>query len=252
MPDLSIDAFAVAALPHKNYLPLTALPPDSLPLDRMELEFRRIPREHLVAVSPEDSADTDEPDVSSLAMAALGPPTGEQPFFLVRGPLRDSMVSSLARLTHESGWAGEDVGITHLEELGGILVFDLLDWAMSEESGATALICDEPLFADARVGQAQFAAVGLRVRRGPGPLRVLGFGEGAPDEAARGAGHRFSGAGPCDSWLAFYDALAAGRVDDGDRVTLHVRGPLREGWLSLDAVDTTGLRLVDGVSRVGS
>ena len=253
MPDLSVEEFGIAVVPFTNYLPLSEFPADSLPMDRLLTESRGIPLEHLLVASTDDTVDTTgEPDARAMVLAALGVPEREQPLILVSGPPRDSMVSALAGLVYEFDWPGEDVGITHLEELGGTLSFGLLDWAVPEEAGATVLISDEPLVADARVGRSQLAAVGLRVSRGPGPLRVLGFGEGAPDEAARAAEHRFSGSGPCDSWLAFHDALAAGRIGDGDRVALHVSAPLRQGWLLLHAVDTAGLRLVDGASRVGS
>lgn len=239
---LSVEAVGVATLPFENYLPLDSFVADALPLFRLEREHG-IPAEHVLVLSSQDTTGG-EPDVSSLVLAGLGAPQVAQPLFLVRsGPLRDSMVASLAQLVHESGWAGEDVGITHLEELGGTLVFDLLGWAVPVDTGATVVICDEPLFADARVA-GRFAAVGLRVRRGAGPLRVAGCGEGAPGDVGEVA-HRFSGRGACDGWLALHEALAAGRVRDGERVLVHARGPLREGWLLLDAVDTAAVRLTE-------
>ena len=246
---LSVEAVGVATLPFENYLPLASFVAAAVALPRLESEHG-IPPEHVMVLWSEDDAG-DGPDVSTLVLAGLGAPEAAQPLFLVRsGPLRDSLVASLARLVHESGWAGEDVGITHLEELGGTVVFDLLGWAVPADTGATAVICDEPLFADARVA-GRFKAVGLRVRRGPGPLRVAGCGEGAPDEAADQAAHRFSGRGPCDGWLAFHEALTAGKVLDGEQVLVHARGPLREGWLLLDAVDVASVRLSDDVSRMG-
>ena len=155
---------------------------------------------------------------------------------------RDSLVSALAGLVQGSGWAGEDIGITQLDELGGTLVFDLLDWAMPE-AGATALICDEPLFADARLGGAPFCAVALRVRPGQGPLRVLDCGEGAPGAAAEEAGHRFAGSGPCDGWLNLYDALAVGAIADGERILLQARTSFREGWVLIQAESVADVRL---------
>ncbi len=247
MPDLSVDAIGVALARHPNYLPLSAFAADVVPRARSVAESLGIPLPHLMVVAPEDTAETGEPDVSALALAALGPPEADQPLFFVRsGPLRDAKVAALARLVHEAGWAGEDVGITQLDELGGTIVFDLLDWAIDwavpDGVGATVLICDEPLFADARQGGEFFAAIALRVRRGPGPLRVLGCGEGAPGSAEFGADQRYVGSGPCDGWVALRAALAAGEVADGDRVLLHTKGPLREGWLALHVVDTGGLR----------
>ncbi len=248
-PGLSVEAVSVATLPFENYLPLASFPDAPIPLTRLEREHG-IAREHLLVLSSADCTGR-EPDVSALVLAGLGAPAAAQPLFLVRsGPLRDSMVASLAQLVHESGWAGEDIGITHLEELGGTVCFGLLGWAVPAQAGATVLICDEPLFGDAR-GPCRFAAVGLRLRRGPGPLRVLGYGEGAPGERAGGAAHRFSGRGPCDGWLAFHQALAAGVVRDGERVLVHARGPLREGWLLLDAVDAAAVRLSDDLAPAG-
>ncbi|MCX4750468.1 hypothetical protein OG455_34000 [Kitasatospora sp. NBC_01287] len=249
MLDLSADALAVAVLHRTDYLPVTDPAAVAMPASRFEQESRGIPMAYRMVVTTDDTEDVaGEPDVSELALTALGPPPGEQPLFLVRGVPRDSMVAALAGLVHQVGWAGEDVGITQLEELGGTAVFDLLDWAVPEETGATVLICDEPLVADARAGGARFTAVALRVRPGEGPLRVLECGEGPPGAAAERAAHRFGGSGPCDGWLACHDALAAGRIADGELILLQARGPLREGWVLLRAVDTAALRLAEGTA----
>jgi hypothetical protein len=248
---LSVEAVSAATLPFENYVPL-ASSGITVPRSRLEREHG-IPPEHALVRTLQDAV-WDEPDVSTLALAGLGVPAAAQPLFLVRsGPLRDSMVAALAQLVHESGWAGEDLGITHLEELGGTTVFDLLAWAVPPKTGATVLVCDEPLFADARV-PGRFKAVGLRLRQGTGPLRVLGCGEGgsAAAEAADGAEHRFSGRGPCDGWLGLHGALAAGAVRDGDWVLVHAHGPLREGWLLLEAVDTGSVLLGGDGARIGS
>lgn len=241
MADLSIDAVSVAVVTNTTYLPVTSFVADLPARARLMVESGGVPREHLMVLDPADTAGSTERDVSTLALDALGPPAADQPLFFVRsGPLRDPLVAAMAGLVHNTGWAGEDIGITHLDELGGTVIFDLLGWAVPEETGATALICDEPLFADARLGPARFTAVGLRLRRGPGPLRVLGCGEGAPGRHP--ATVRFAGTGPCDSWLALHTAVAAGEIVDGDRVLLHTVGPVREGWLSFLVADTAGLR----------
>lgn len=240
MADLGIDAVSVAVVTNTTYLPVTNFGTELPARVRLMVESGAVPREHLTVLDPEDAAGGAEADVSALALGALGVPAVVQPLFFVRsGPLRDPLVAAMAGLVHDTGWAGEDIGITHLDELGGTVVFDLLDWAVPEETGATALICDEPMFADARLGPARFTAVGLRLRRGPGPLRVLACGEGPPGRHPANA--RFAGSGPCDSWLALHNALAAGEIVDGDQVLLHTLGPVREGWLSLLVADTAGL-----------
>lgn len=246
--DLSVEAVSAATHHCEDFLPLDAVGPDMVVPDpavwaRLEREHG-IPREHVLVLRPPGEDDTGHgPDVSTLALAGLGAPATAQPLFFVRsGPLRDGMVAALAQLVHESGWAGEDVGLTDFEELGGTAVFDVLEWAVPAQSGATAVICDEPVFLDARV-PGRFSAVGLRLRRGPGPLRLLGCGEGAPGDEAERAEHWFSGRGPCDGWLGLHEALRAGKVRDGERVLIQARGPMREGWLLLEAVEIAALLL---------
>jgi hypothetical protein len=247
---LSVEAVGVATLPFVNYVPLATLPAEAVPMSRIEREHG-IPREHVMVLAPQDSTDG-APDVNALVLAALGAPAQPQPLFFVRsGPLRDSLVARLAQLVHESGWAGEDVGLTHLEELGGTVVFGMLEWAVPADTGATVVLCDEPLFTDARE-TGRFAAVGLRVRRGGGPLRVVGCGEGAPSDELGPVAHRFSGPRSSDGWLALHEALAAGKVRDRERVLVHAHGPLREGWLLLDAVDPAAVQLADDPSRARS
>ncbi|HEY0495435.1 MAG TPA: hypothetical protein VGD48_06790 [Kutzneria sp.] len=239
MADLSITRLCAAVRTHTDYLPLTAFPDDLLPKQRVEAAIQEgIPVEHLIVVNP---ADSDLPELSDLALAAVGVPDDDQPLFLIRsGPLRDPMVTLLARMVLKFGWRGEDIGITHLDELGGTVGFELLDWAIPDV--ATVLICDEPVFADARVGTGRFATVGLRVRQGPGPLLVLDAGEGAP-ESFSDVEWRFTGSGACDGWLDVHAALSAGDIADGDRILLHTKGPLREGWLLAQVVDAAAVEL---------
>jgi hypothetical protein len=240
MADMSITRLCVATRTHTDYLPLTAFPDDLLPKQRVEAAIQEgIPLEHLIVVNP---ADSDEPELSDRALAAVGVPDDDQPLFLIRsGPLRDPMVTLLARMVLQFGWRGDDIGITHLDELGGTVGFELLDWAIPD-SGATVLICDEPVFADARVGAGRFATVGLRVRRGDGPLRVLDAGEGAPGSFPD-VEWRFTGSGACDGWLDVHAALTAGEVADGDRILVHTKGPLREGWLLAHVVHAAAVEL---------
>lgn len=240
MPELSVEAISVAVQRHPGYRPVAALDAtEDLPLLVADVaRFSGIPPERLWLLAPDDERAA---DVATPALAALGTPATDEPLFLVRsGPLRDPYAVELARLVHEAGWPGEDVGVTHLDELGGTLIFRMLGWAVPA-GAATVLICDDPLFTDAAHGSEPIAAVGLRVRRGPGPLRVLGCGEGVP--AGQDTGSRFAGDGPCDGWLALHAALRSGHVADGDTVLLHTRGPAREGWLSMEVVDTEALLL---------
>jgi hypothetical protein len=215
---------------------------DAIPAQvRIILESGCIPPEHLLVAFPDEPGNAG-PDVTAAALAALGPPPARQPLFLVRSdPLRDPMVAPLARLVHESGWAGEDIGITHLEELGGTVIFDLLGWALPE-AGGTVLICDEPLGIDARSGPGRFAATGLQLQRGPGPLQVTACGTG--DSGPRpGTATVFAGPGPCDAWLALHAALRAGEIASGDDILLRAQAPARSGWLTLHAAEPSAVRL---------
>ncbi|MDT0267381.1 hypothetical protein RM844_13905 [Streptomyces sp. DSM 44915] len=249
MADLSVHALSVAALPHTDYQPLRDFPDTLLPRARRVAAASGIPLDHLLVVTPDDAAEAGGPDVSTLALAALGQPADDEPLFLVRsGPLRDAKVAALAGLVHAFDWTGDDLGLTHLDELGGVLPFDLLRWVLDEDARATALVCDEPLFADARLGMAWFTAIGLRLVRGPGPLTVLGCGEGPPPAEPPDPGppaRYLPGRAPCDSWLALRAALHQGELDAGDRLLIHTRGPRREGWLALEATDPAGVHLPD-------
>lgn len=252
---VSIEAVSVAVNTGPRYLPVTEFG-GNLPVQVLTpMRSGQVPREHLIVQVPEE---LDEPGVAALALAALGRPERDQPLFLVRsGPLRDPLTSLLARLDHDVGWGGSEVGITLLEELGGTLVFDMLSWALYGEDVGTVLICDEPLYADARRGSPRFCAVGLRVRPCPGPLRVLACGEGVLPATAAPPRSINAGCGPCDGWLALHAALAAGEIRDGDRVLLRTQaraGAGRDcsgGWLLIEAADVAGLELAVPVVRGG-
>ena len=181
MPELSVDAIGVAFVP-PDYQRAQALDPGAEFAMQAGgvAHFSGVPMERLLVLRSELDGES---DVSSLALACLGPPAEPQPLFLVRsGPERDPYVVELARIVHGAAWAGEDVGITHLDELGGTLVFDLLDWAVPA-AGATVLVCDDPAYVDESQDTSRIGAVAIRLRRGPGPLRVLGCGEGSPGGA---------------------------------------------------------------------
>ena len=46
--------------------------------------------------------------------------------------------------------------------------------------------------------------------------------------------------------MLFRSALAEGEIADGERLLLHTRGPAREGWLAMEAVDVAAVRLARG------
>ncbi|WP_158920731.1 hypothetical protein [Streptomyces sp. NBRC 109706] len=238
--ELSVHALSVAVVPHTDYRPLSDFPEALLPRARRVAEAHGIPLEHLLVVTPNDVVETGGPDTSARALAALGPPTPDETLLLVRsGPLRDAKVAALAGLVHAFDWPGDDLGITHLDELGGVLALDLPRWALAAGARASTLVCDEPLFADGRLGMAWFTTVGLRVVRGPGPLTFLGSGEGPPpdDFRSEAPARRVTGRAPCDVWLTLRNLLHLGELRPGERVLLHTRGPRREGWLRLEATD---------------
>ncbi|SFC88425.1 hypothetical protein [Streptomyces aidingensis] len=252
--DLSIGTVAVARHRHARYEPAPALTDTAylVPLAGAASRATGIPVAALRLLVPDRG-----PDVSALALTALGGDARDEPLYYVRsGPQRDAVASPLSGLVHRLDWAGDDLGITHLEELGGTLVLDLVAWTL-ESGSAAVLICDEPAFTGTSPGtfpgtspgdgdgRPVPAAVALRLRRGSGPLQVLDCGEGAPAGAADSAGHLFTGRGPCDAWLAAHRALAAGQVTAGDTLLLHTKGPRREGWLTLRATDPARLRLTD-------
>jgi hypothetical protein len=240
--DLYVTALAVAVREDPEYRPVSALPEDDH-IARIARSFgilRTIPIQWLMALSD----DGDAMDVCAQALTALGVPADEQPLYLVRsGPLPDPYIAVLARLVQRLGWRGEDTGITHLDEAGGTAVFDLLDWSTGPGDGATAVILDEPLFADVRVGTSPVRAVAVRVCRGAGPLRVLGWGEGDPEaDGPDAATHLFDGRGPCDGWLDLHTAALSEGLSDGDQVLIRARGGSRHGWVRFEVRDAAGLR----------
>jgi hypothetical protein len=234
--DLYVAAFAVAVTDNPDYRPVSTLDPDNdiWPLVHSVAALTGIPRDYL-----EMRADAAAKDTGLQALRDLGMPAEAEPLFLVRpGPPPDPYVAVLARLVEEVGWPGEDTGITHLDEAGGTAVFDLLDWATPPDGRATALIVDEPLFADMRTGLAPASAVAVRVCREAGPARVLGWGEGEPP--ATSTEHEFTGTGPCAGWLQLHAAAQDGLLRAGDHVLIRAAGGTRTGWVLLEVAEETG------------
>ncbi|MCA1268676.1 hypothetical protein ACIPQH_24085 [Streptomyces rubiginosohelvolus] len=189
----------------------------------------------------DDLADAGDFLIVQQALTALGPPPERpQTLYLVRtGPLLDPMVAPLAATVHALGWPGDEVGVSHLEEQGGTLVFDLLAWAIPEDAGATLVVVDDPAYVDDSTERPAFAAVSLRLARA-GALRIVACGEGTPPGAHA---HTFSGTGPCDAWLGLYSALASGAIQRSERVLLRTTGRERRGWVLLEATRPERLHL---------
>ncbi|GAB3465378.1 hypothetical protein [Actinophytocola sediminis] len=187
-------------------------------------------------------------DVAERALAALGRLDHPEPFYLVRsGPGPDPFVAMLPSLVHQFPWLGDDLGITHLDELGGLALFGLLSWSVPAGGGAIALVVDQPVYVPDDHTPATVSAVALRVHRGAGPVRVTAWAEGPPPVAALASVSAvFSGPGPCDAWLALHEALRSGTVRDGDRVLLRAGRGDAEAWGQLEIIDRGGLRLGTG------
>jgi hypothetical protein len=232
MNGLVVEAIAVAVLERPAYLSIAdfVADPDMMALARAVAERNELPLDRLRFL-----ADEPDRDVASVALDELGPPVDKQPVLLVRGGADpDPFVTTLARMVAGRPWVDEELGLTHLDELGGTAVLEFLDWFMPD-SGATVLIVDQrPVIAVEQTPQAQLpapAAVALRVGRGAGLIRVVSWGAGAPPPAMA---YRFTGQGPCDPWIDLHTALAGGWLAAGDEALLHATGVGREGWALIE------------------
>jgi hypothetical protein len=241
MTGLVVEAIAVAVLERPAYLSIAdfVADPDMMALARAVAERNELPLDRLRFL-----ADEPDRDVASVALDELGPPVDKQPVLLVRGgPDPDPFVTTLARMVAGRPWVDEELGLTHLDELGGTAVLEFLDWFMPE-SGATVLIVDQcPVIAVEEALPLQLpapAAVALRVGRGAGLIRVVSWGGGAPPPAMA---YRFTGQGPCDPWIDLHTALAGGWLAAGDEALLHATGAGREGWA---LIEVTGAAMGHG------
>ncbi|WP_353942649.1 hypothetical protein ABII15_13990 [Streptomyces sp. HUAS MG91] len=178
------------------------------------------------------TARADGEDVVETALRALGPPPGPQPFVLVHsGADRDTLGAALPRLVHEMGWeVTEDMGLTHLGDLGGAAVVDLVSWWADPRAGATAVVLDQPLFALADAVPERLTAVGLRFGAGDGPLRVLARGEGGPVPESD---HVFSGPGACGGWPELHRALQHDEPRPDDRILVRCGAGEHHAWVLL-------------------
>jgi hypothetical protein len=252
--DLYIDALAIAVRSRPRLQPSAELPQRNQRRRMAEViaRHRGIPpgRMYVRQPAPDDPADAADYAITWRALDALGPPDHDQTLFLVRsGPAIDPMTAPLAATLHATGWTGDDLGISHLEEQGGTQVFSLLDWAVPEDRGATVVIVDDPPYADIQAEKPAFAAVALRLAR-TGALRVVASGEVSPGARALPAEARharaLSGPGPCDAWLDLHAALSSGTVKQGELVLLRTVGDERQGWLLLEAAQPDELRMTRG------
>jgi hypothetical protein len=238
---LSVSAITVAIDHAPPYVPVPAITGERLRETEEVLSALGV-RDHAgFAVLAEAPAGA---DVAERALAGLGTVDPTEPFYLVRsGPGTDPFVAALPGLVHQFG-LGDDLGVTHLDELGGLALFELLSWAVPANRGAVALVVDQPVYVPGDATPAAVSAVALRVHRGDGPLRVRSWGDGEPPITALAAARRvFGGPGPCDAWLALHDAVHSNAVRDGDRVLLCAGGGDRAAWAELEINDSTRLHL---------
>lgn len=227
----------------------TELPRTHLRRQVAELVARQrgVPSERVKVRHPADHDLADAGDflITQRALTALGPPpNAPHTLYLVRsGPLLDPLVAPLAATVHTTGWLGDDVGISHLEEQGGMLVFDLLTWTIPADNGATVVVVDDPAYVDETTEYPTFAAVSLRLSAA-GALCIRACGEGTPPtEEKAGYAHYFSGRGPCGAWLDFYAALDSAAINRGESTLLHTVGPKRQGWVLIDMIEPEQLRM---------
>jgi len=230
-----IEAITVAVREHPVYLSSAdlAADPSMTALARAAAERNEVPLGRLRFL-----ADEPDVDVASLALDELGPPRCPQPLLLVRAdPDPDPFSTTLSRMVAGRAWVQEEIGLTHLDELGGTAVLEFLDWFMPD-TGATVLIVDQSPVVDAYRPPPSPCAVALRVSRHTGMIRVTGWGEGAPPPALA---YRFTGRGPCDPWIDLHTALSGGWLAHGDEAVLHPVGGHRQGWalIELDGTAST-------------
>lgn len=230
---LSVSAIAVAVDDAPAYVPVPRITGERRRETEQVLTGLGVRSRTGFAVLDESPAGE---DVAERALAGLGRVDPPAPFYLVRsGPGTDPFVAMLPRLVHGRAGLGDDLGITHLDELGGLLVFGLLSWSVPRDGGAVVLVVDQPVYVPDGAVPATVSAVALRVHRGDGPVLVRAWGEGEPPiSALTSATSVLGGPGPCDAWLALRAALRTGAVSAGDRVLMRAGRDDRRAWAELD------------------
>ena len=255
MTGLYIEAVATVARSRPQLRPLSELPGRSPGRQVATMIARNlgIPAELMRVRRPVPGNRADAAGYAAIwqALDALGPPEDDQALYLVHsGLVLDPMTAPLAAVVHALGWAGDDVGISHLGEHGGTQVFRLLGWVVPEDCGATVVIADDPVYVAAGDQKPAFATVALRLAR-RGALRIVASGSGSLLTPAVPAAARpprvFSGPGACDAWLGLYAALSAGAVAPGELALLRTAGDARQGWLLLEAVRPQELRMTSAL-----
>ncbi|MER7129017.1 hypothetical protein [Streptosporangium saharense] len=178
-------------------------------------------------------------DLALRAVDGLGHPYREETLVFVQsGHDQDHLTVPLPRIAEELSWpVREDLAVTHLEQLGGTAVFDLLQWLLAPDGQAAVLLTDRPELAFHGDAVPTGAVVALRVRPGDGPLRVLDWGEGAPAVAER----TLTATGPVAPWLRLLTEITTGRLAPGTRVVLATGPTGRRGWALIELADPIAL-----------
>jgi hypothetical protein len=244
MTGLTVDAVAVAVEDDPRYVAAGQMPTDPVQLRAVMRQWphgvpTELGAEYLASVSDHAgipmpalrmlTVREDGTEAAALALAGLGAPPQPQPLVLVQAAAdRDSSAMLLPRLVHELAWhVTEEMGLTHLGDLGGTAILELLSWWADERVGATVLIVDQPLFVGADRAPDRISAVALRFGGGDGPLRVLDWGEDAPPD---GADRQFTGDGACGGWPDLHAALGRHELRTGDRIVVRSGTGDRQGW----------------------
>lgn len=182
----------------------------------------------------------DGAELAGCVLNSVGPPPHPQPLALVQSSSdRDTSAMLLAKLVHERNWHDtEELGITHLGELGATGILDLLSWLVDPHVGATVIVTDQPyLVRDSEIPQ-RLTAVALRFGR-DGVLDVLDWGEGRPPA---GADRQFGGRGACGGWPDLHAAIGRRQLAAGEHIVVRSGAGDLGGWGLLRCTGEVGDR----------